>query len=379
MRIGFDAKRLYNNFTGLGNYSRFVVEALSRHYPDNQYILFTPRVRRVRDTSYFQGVSSIHTVTPSGLVQQLRLGSAWRSFSVGGLMRGKVDLFHGLSHELPRGIPSTVRKVVTVHDLIFYRYPQYYNPIDVAIYKKKIKHACRIADHIIAISEQTKQDVIDYVGITEERISVVYQGCHENFLKTADNLERQKVKEKYSLPQSYILYVGTIESRKNVLTLVKAFGETAGRIPHDLVLIGKATKYQRQIESYLSDRKIQSRVHIINQAAFDDLPAIYQQASVFVYPSLFEGFGIPIVEAMNSRVPVITSTGSCFAEAGGSAALYVSPQNEEMLAEQLMSLLSEDAERRDARIASGLEHVSKFLPGRIAADMMAVYERVLSQ
>lgn len=379
MKIGFDAKRLYNNFTGLGNYSRFVVEALSRHYPDNTYTLFTPSVRSTKDTSYFQGAPNIHTVTPSSLIQQLRLGSAWRTFSLGRLMRDHVDLFHGLSHELPRGIPSGIRKVVTIHDLIFYRYPEYYNPIDVKIYKGKVKHACRAADHIVAISEQTKQDVIDYLGINADRISVVYQGCHENFLKTADNLEKKRAREKYNLPQSYILYVGTIESRKNVLTLVKAFRETASRIPHDLVLVGKATKYQRQIESYLSDSKIQSRVHIINQAAFDDLPAIYQQASVFVYPSLFEGFGIPIVEAMNSRVPVITSTGSCFAEAGGSAALYVSPQDEEMLAEQLLRILNEGAEGRAARIASGLAHVSGFLPGRIAADMMGVYERVLGQ
>lgn len=373
MRIGFDAKRLYNNFTGLGNYSRFVVEAMSKSFPENEYVLFTPRVKINPDTQYFQRAHNISTVTPANYISKLKLGSLWRSFSIGSaLKKEKIAVYHGLSHELPFSIPKSVRKIVTVHDLIFLRYPRFYNRMDVALYKAKVEYACKVADKIIAISKQTRDDIIEFLKVDESKIEVVYQGCHPNFKVQHSAEEIGQVKTKYKLPQQYILNVGTIEERKNLMVLVEALAlvPKESRIP--LVVIGKRTKYFDLVLEKAKSLRVWDDIQFLKDVSFIDFPKIYQGADLFVYPSLFEGFGIPLVEAIESNVPVITSTGSCFSEAAGPDSIYVDPTDADELAVQITKVLT-DQRQKNKMIASSKSYARQFYPEIIAEKLNLLY------
>ena len=205
MNIGFDAKRAYHNSTGLGHYSRNLLHSLSEYYPEHAYYLFNPK-----EANRFQlNGNNLHEILPQGFLNKL-FSSGWRSSWVkGDLKKLKIDLYHGLSHEIPVGINKTgIRSVVTIHDLIHERFPGQYNKIDVKIYNKKFRYACANADKIIAISEQTKKDIIEFYKTPEEKITVCYQSCNPAFGKEVSADEKRKVKEQYGLPEQFFLYVG---------------------------------------------------------------------------------------------------------------------------------------------------------------------------
>ena len=377
MKIGFDAKRLYNNFTGLGNYSRFVVDALDKFYPENKYFLFTPKITSNPETLSFLNAENIDTILPPAWVPTVKLGSAWRRFRIGHqAARIGVDIYHGLSQELPYSVPGNIRTLVTIHDLIFIRYPHLYSPIDAAIYKAKVKHACRVADKIISISEQTAQDLVDLLGVDRTKIQIINQGCHSNFRLPFSPQQLSEIKLKYKLPDEFILNVGTIESRKNTLLIAKALNILKGKTTLPLVLIGRGTAYLNEIKHYARENGLEDRIIYIHNIQFKDLPGIYRLAKVFVYPSLFEGFGIPIVEAITCNVPVITSTGSCFGEAAGPHSIYVDPVDAEALAHQLQHVL-QDEEVRDNMISKSKLYIQKFQPDVIARNLQEAYGSVL--
>jgi glycosyltransferase involved in cell wall biosynthesis len=351
VRIGFDAKRLFNNFTGLGNYSRFVVNALSDYYPDNDYELYSPKVRNHPEVDSILKKKSVRVHPPSSLTSSFRMGSFWRSYRLGKVAaQDAVQIFHGLSNELPITKPPQLKTVLTVHDVIFKRFPEFYKPIDIALYSWKLANACRSADKIIAVSKQTADDLIEFFQVNTAKVN--------------------EVRKRYKLPQEYILNVGTIESRKNVLVLLQSLKYVKHDIP--VVIVGKATSYLRQLTSYIASNGLEKRVIFIHHAVFEDLPSIYKLANVFVYPSLFEGFGIPIVEAISCEVPVITSKGSCFAEAGGPDCLYVDTKSPEQLADAIQAVLSDQA-RSNHMIEKSMGYIARFEPKTIASELMKVY------
>jgi len=290
--------------------------------------------------------------------------------------RDKVQLFHGLSGELPAGLSKhNIRSIVTIHDLIFLRYPSFYKPIDRWIYTKKFKSACINADLIIAISKQTKQDIIDFFGISENKIRLVYQGCDPQFYDKCSDEQKQVVATKYQLPPNYILYVGTIEKRKNLNTIVKALASLPNR--YSLVAVGKSTDYMQEVNSEITRLGVNNRVHFIHRVDFRDLPAIYQQAEVFVLPSVFEGFGIPVLESLNSKIPVITSNISSLPEAGGAHSIYINPADSKELERALLRLFA-DNNLRNYMIANGYQHALNFREQKIVADLWNVYTELLS-
>lgn len=374
MKIGFDAKRLFNNFTGLGNYSRFVVRALLEHATENEYVLYTPTIRDHPEITSITNHSSVTVVTPSVLYTLFRASSIWRTFGIGKeRSANSLSVFHGLSQELPVNLPGDIKKVVTVHDLIFFRFPKLYNPIDVRIYKAKVKAACRSAHKIVAVSQQTAEDLIDFLGIAESKIKVVYQGCHPQFMEVISSHEISSVKKNYNLPERYMLNVGTVEARKNVMMIVKALAllPAPTRIP--LVIMGRQTAYKKQILTMARQLGVLESIIFLHHISFVHFPAIYQGAELFVYPSLFEGFGIPLLEAIESGIPVITSTGSCFSEAAGPGSIYVDPANEEELAFQLNRVLL-DQELQEQMITAGKKYAARFSPSQIANELTSVYK-----
>jgi glycosyltransferase involved in cell wall biosynthesis len=374
VKVGFDAKRFFNNFTGLGNYSRFVVDALSKHATENDYFLYSPKVKTHPEFNQILQRNNVKTINAPAAYTRLNASSLWRTWGISKDPTVQtLNVFHGLSQELSVKLPATLKKVVTVHDLIFFRYPELYNPLDVFIYKAKVKAACRQADIILATSIQTKNDIVDFLRIDAAKIHVVYQGCHPSFKQHFSDEEISKTKTKYNLPEHYILNVGTIEERKNVLLLVTALSALPSDLLYPIVIVGRPTKYKSRIIEEAQRLGVGEKIIFLHNVSFADLPAIYQGARVFVYPSIFEGFGIPVVEALESSVPVIAASGSCLSEAGGPGSIYVNPTDAAELTEQLEKVLTDNA--LCARmVAHGKEYIEQFAPKVISEKLLEVYK-----
>ena len=376
MKIAFDAKRALYNRTGLGNYSRFVINGLADAFPQDTYSLYAPGKGQKTLRDQISPSPSIRYSYPEGWINSL-FPSLWRSKRmVTDLQQEGIELYHGLSNELPAdmsqsGIPS----VVTLHDLIFLRYPQLYKPIDRKIYTYKFRQACLQANKVIAISRQTRQDILSFFGIPEEKIEILYQGCDPVFGEPVAEAVKQTVREKYNLPSSYILYVGSIEERKNLLLLVQALKDLKEDLP--VVAVGRWTPYVKTIEAYIEENRLGGRVRLLHTVSYSELPALYRMAALFVYPSFFEGFGIPILEAQKAGVPVIAATGSCLEEAGGPAALYTDPTRASELRGLIESVLNEPQLAENMR-RSGWEYGRRFEPRKLAEEMRDLYRRVVS-
>ncbi len=377
MQIGFDAKRAYHNTTGLGYFSRTLINLLARYYPEHDYFLYNPRP----SDKFRPDSPAVHEILPSAFRDKL-FRSAWRSSWVKkDLLKQGIDLYHGLSHELPMGIEKTgIRTVVTMHDLIPERFPEQFKPIDVAIYKKKYRHACRVADHIMAISEQTKQDIIDYYQIPAERITVCYQSVDPAFAQKATEQEKAAVRVRYGLPEKFFLYVGTVIERKNLLNICKAMFLLRGRLDIPLVVVGKGGKYLEQVKDYIRQQNLEKHILFVSETAGyvaqEDFPAIYQMSTAMLYPSFFEGFGIPVLEAHWSSVPVITSNVSCLPEVGGPGAYYVDPNSSEEIAEGMYRTATDGALVQQLLQLSD-SHIQRFTPEVYVKSVMSIYEKVM--
>ncbi|TMI63518.1 MAG: glycosyltransferase family 4 protein [Bacteroidetes bacterium] len=382
MNIGFDAKRAYHNQTGLGHYSRTLIHSLAEYYPEHQYYLFNPK-----PSSLFSfGEKNIQEVQPSSFLHKT-FSSAWRSSWVKkDLQKLKIDLYHGLSHEIPMDIHQTqIRSVVTIHDLVHERHPEQYSKIDVEIYRKKFRHACKYADHVIAISEQTKRDIIDFYKTPEEKITVCYQSCNPAFSQTVSEEEKARIKKLYNLPEQFFLYVGSIIERKNLLNICKAVFQLKNDLNIPLVVIGNGKEYKQKVKEYISQNGLERDIIFLSESASAkssssfqsaaDFPAIYQSAIAMIYPSFFEGFGIPVLEALCSRLPVITSNISCLPEAGGDAAYYVNPANADEIAEGMKRIFT-DRSLAATMKEKGWQHAQNFTQQKCATAVMGVYQKL---
>ena len=381
MKIGFDAKRAFQNTTGLGHYSRTLVASLAQYFPEDEYYLFAPKITSLFNTTSHK---NIHTITPVAFPSTV-LKSLWRSNWVKkDLLNNHIDIYHGLSHEIPLHINKTgIRSVVTIHDLIFERYPGQYNAIDRSIYRNKFKYACNNADKIIAISQQTKQDIIQYYKIPEDKITICYQSCNPAFGEIVSEEKKKSVAALYHLPEQFYLYVGSIIERKNLLLICKALKQLDASIP--LVVIGDGDSYKQKVKHYIKENVLDDRVIFLSETeaaqssmAFKtaaDFPAIYQLATAMIYPSIFEGFGIPVLEALCSRLPVITSNVSCMPETGGDAALYINPADDNEMAGAMRRVVNDHA-LKNSMIEKGILHAANFTQQKCAEAVMNVYRKL---
>ena len=367
MRIGFDAKRAFNNATGLGNYSRFVLSALQQYAPQHHYTAYLPRLEG--DLFDFPNVQT------SKLPRIFQ--AWWRSHGMEvNLRRDNIQLYHGLSNEIPSALAaSNIRSVVTIHDLIFLRYPQLYTAIDRRIYLKKSARACRFSDCIVAVSEQTKRDIVTAFGTNPEKIKVVYQDANAIYQQPISATKSEEIKAKYQLQNPYLLTVGSIEVRKNQSRLISAF--QAANLPDaELIVVGGWSKYQATLEAQIKQNN-KIPIRILNNVPSDDLPALYQNARAFAYPSVFEGFGIPIVEALHSRIPILAASGSCLEEAGGGGAIYANPFKIDDITEKLREIWTNETLQKEL-VKNGSQHVKQFAAPHIAKQLVEIYEKLIA-
>lgn len=373
MKIGFDAKRAFYNRSGLGNYSRWFINGLTNLYPENGYFLFSPKSK---GRIHFSGDQSSQIITPINNKTKISQ-NYWRyKTMVRQINEEDLDIYHGLSHELPKGIRKCrAKSVVTMHDAIFMRYPELFDLSYRIIFKKKYAHALKVADGIIAISEQSKNDITNYFNVDQDRIKVIYQGCSSIFYNSVNDEYKEQIKLKYNLPDQFILYVGTIEPRKNLLGIFQAL--VAANVDVPLVAVGRPTNYLNKVKDFVSEHKLEKQAIFLHNVETPELPAIYQMASLFVYPSLFEGFGIPILEALNSGTPVITSKGSCFPEVGGDAAKYAEYGNIEELADTIKTVLQSKELQLDMA-TKGKAKALEFREEKIIGELFNYYQSLIS-
>ncbi len=378
MKIGFDAKRAFHNNTGLGNYSRTLIHSLANKFPSNEYVLFNPK----KNKHYLFPEKNIQEINPSHFLSKI-FPSFWRSRWMAATIEKSVDIYHGLSNELPWNmLGKKCKTVVTIHDLIFEHYPEQYNQLDVFFYKNKFKFACQTADRIIAISEATKQDILNtYTKINSTKIDVCYQSCDARFFLDSKNYNRNELIGHFNLPNKYFIYVGSIIERKNLLSICKAMKLFNNDEDVYLVVIGRGAAYKQQVKTYLLENQLESKVVFLEDIfdrtqIFNALPYLYHFSTALIYPSIMEGFGIPVLEAMASGTAVITSNCSSLKEAGGEAAILINPNSASDIFNAMKKLNQDDLFRANC-IEKGLLHANNFTNEKCAAQVMHVYQKMM--
>ena len=380
MNIGYDGKRAFQNKTGLGSYSRSLLNILNRYFPQLQYTLFAPKKTNLFDIDSYH---NFQTIQPQNFFYK-KLPSLWRRIGiVKQIDQAHLDIYHGLSNELPKNIEKlNIKTVVTIHDLIFEHFPKTYHLDERYTHRWKIKRACKIADLVIAISEQTKNDLIELYGVFPQKITVCYQSCNPIFEKTISEIEKKNIKEKYQLPDQYFLFVSSITARKNLIAICRAMIILKDTLAIPLVIIGDGKIEKNEVKQLMKENGIEHRLLFLNElsaakedsfTSAADFPAIYQQAFALVYPSIFEGFGLPILEAMWSGLPVICSSVSSMPEVAEDAALYFSPEDTNQLAQHLQAIAS-DQQLAKILKDKGREQAKKFSTENYANQIIKIYK-----
>lgn len=370
-RIGIDYTSAVRQHAGIGRYTRGLIGALAEADHTRQYVIYSAG-RAARDVPWPANfdvralpVSDRHMAI---VWQRLRLPIPVEAIV------GRVSVFHSPDFVLPPVWGA--RTVLTVHDLSFLRLPECSSPQLLAYLMGAVPRSIARADMILADSESTRRDLIELLKVPEDRIAVVYPGVEERF-RPEIGAEDATRRARYALERPYVLGVGTLQPRKNYARLIRAFGRLvrAHDLPHQLVIAGGAGWLFDDVTATIAELGLNDRVRVLGFVPDDDLPALYRGADVFAFPSLYEGFGIPVLEAMGCGTPVVTSDVSSLPEAAGDAALQVPPNDVDALADALWRALSDAVLREDLR-ARGLTQVRRFTWKQAAKDLIRIYQRV---
>ncbi len=370
MRIGIDYTAAVRQGAGIGRYTRGLIGALPAVDAENSYRLFVAgrgAGRQLPAAANFSTCWLPLTDRDTSIVwQRLRLPIPIELFL------GRLDVFHSPDFVLPPVMRA--RTVLTVHDLTFMRVPEYAHPVLREYLLRVVPRSVRRADLILADSESTRRDVVELLGVPEQRVRVVYPGVEARFRPVHDEAALAAVRRRYGLERPFILGLSTLEPRKNFLGLIEAYASLHARHhqEHDLVIVGGKGWLYEPIYERVQSLGLGERVRFAGRAADEDLPAIYSLASCLAYPSFYEGFGIPVLEAMACGTPVVTARASSLPEAGGEAALYVDPHDGESLAQALERVLDDEPLRARLR-AAGRVQAARFTWEVAAQALLAAY------
>lgn len=368
MRIGIDAHQIGARRTGAESYVYNLVKYLCRLQPNGD-----------RFAVYLTSPDAAQGLPKSPVVQKRTIPRStrelryacfypWQSWT------GKFDIFHA-QFMLPPLLRS--RSVVTVHDLSFERFPQFFRRRELAMMKTLVPWSCRRADHIITVSHSSKRDLVEFYRLNPERITVTYEGSAENYTPMKPKQANEYLQETYGIGGPFILYVGNLEPRKNLSRLLRAFAELKRRrsLVHKLVIVGQKAWLYDGIFTTIRDHALSDQVVFTNYIPAHDLPYFYNAAAMLVYPSIFEGFGLPVVEAMACGTPVITSYGSSLEEIAHGAAVLVDPYSVASIAAAIDQLATDADEQRKLR-ATALARAACFSFERMAEQTRDVYHRL---
>jgi glycosyltransferase involved in cell wall biosynthesis len=377
-RVGFDAIRAIRNSTGLGNYARGILRALHQYHPRVELRLYSPLPPRPKFSDLTAELNCDLQLPPYESTNPLSR-VLWRTFRLGrAVAKDHVQLYHGLSHEIPRDLAATgIPSVVSFADLIYEKFPRYFPLVDRWSYRLRYRWSARHATAIVAISQQTRDDLVDWYQIDPARIVVVPPVRRATFAVPVATAERAAVRARYHLPEEFLVSLGTLEPRKNHRLLLTALSKLPPDATPMLVLIGRDGGSLRSLGQAIKTLGLGQQVRVLTDVATAHLPALLQSATIFLYPSRVEGFGMPIVEALSAGTPVITSDSGCFIEAGGPGSRYLSPDDADGWASAIEGLVG-DAAARDRMRNTGRTWARQFDGDRLAAHLTAVYDAVLA-
>ncbi len=374
MLIGIDYTAALKQGGGIGRYTRGLVTALAELDRHNRYQLMV--------AADVPSAQFPHLENP--LIQFRRYPLAERLMTIGWhrlylsvpveWFSGPLDLFHSPNFILP---PTRQAKtILTVHDLSFMRHPQGALPSLRKWLNQVVPRSLARADHVLADSENTRQDLQELFQLPPEKITVIGAGVETRFQPIHDDLMLETVRQRYHLPEKFILGLGTLEPRKNFTGLIQAFSQSPARETHHLVIAGGKGWLYDDIFAAVANSSFKAQIHLLGFVADEDLPALYTLADVLAYPSHYEGFGIPIIEAMACGTPVVCANNSSLPEVAGQAALQVIATDTPALAEALHRL-TRDMPLRQRLIADGLRQAQKFTWPAAAERLLGVYQRII--
>jgi glycosyltransferase involved in cell wall biosynthesis len=388
MRIGIDYTSAVTQGAGIGRYTRELIQALLAIPADHRYTLFYASKNKLPSDTFrtpaplrFGGYSPQSTVRIRHLpLHDKWLARIWHRARVPipiELITGKIDLFHSPDFTLPPTLPG-VPTLLTVHDLSFIRDPDSAWPSLRAYLMKTVPRSVQRATHILADSQATKDDLIDLFKTPPEKISVLYSGVDARFKPIRAGAEIDRVRAKYKIgPQPFALSIGTLQPRKNYRRLIEAYAKL-NQSDLELVIGGGKGWMFDDIFAQAKDLRLADRVHFIGFVADEDLPALYSAANLFVYVSLYEGFGLPLLEAMACGTPIISSNTSSLPEVIGDVGLQVDPKNVEEITHAMKQMIDR-SELRDQSRAAGLDRVQRFTWTSAAQKLLAIYDRLLNR
>ena len=373
MRIGIDATALPPKPVGAGNYIIELIRALHALDSPHEFVIFAQQHGReligIPPRSGFEWVGLPDHSPARRLI--------WEQTGFPGLIRRQdIDLLHSLHYTRPFQLPC--RSVVTFHDMTFFLFPQLHTRSKRIFFPLMIRYSARVADALIADSESTRQDAIRILGLAPEKISTVPLGVRPEFRPINDPALKKAVRARYHLPEHFLLFVGLVEPRKNLPLLIKSYHQAASQghsIP--LVIVGRKGWMYEQVLDLITDLDLSNQVHLTGYVSPEDLPIVYNLADVFIYPSLYEGFGLPPLEALACGTPVITTAVSSMPEHVGQAGLLVPPGDETALTQALIRLLN-DQELKSRLSVLGPQQAAQFTWTRTARETLQIYEKVLS-
>jgi glycosyltransferase involved in cell wall biosynthesis len=372
-RVCLDLSPVVHQHAGLGRYAQELLLALATADRQNEYVVFynNPAAARVEPS-----LERFPKITTPLSYKPWRLSALLAHFTripQDPLLPG-VDLFHATDHLLPYF--RRIKSVFTLHDLIFLFHPETHKSLNRWFLTLMMPRFLRAADAVIAVSECTKRDAIRFYRIPEEKITVIYEGVNPRF-RPASPEAIATVRARYGLPERFILYVGTIEPRKNLTTLLEAFHHLLATYDLRLVIVGKKGWLYERFFRRLRELGLENRVLFTGYVPDEDLPAIYSAADLFVFPSLYEGFGLPVLEAMACGTPVICSNTSSLPEVAGDAALLVDPTDARALTGAMEQVLTNERLWATLR-AKGMERARGFTWEKAAYRTWEVYQQVIS-
>ena len=374
MHIGIDFTAAVRQRAGIGRYTRNLVRALAEIDLTNHYRLFAADPGNKSKEEVWPANFQVRRVPLSDrwlqiLWQRLRIPLPIQ------LLVGKLDLFHSPDFVLPP--VGSAPALVTVHDLSFLRVPECFVPGFAAYLESAVSRAVRRAGHVLADSSSTRSDLVELMGVDEARITVLHPGVEPRFRPVGDADELARVRTTYRLPAQFVLGLGTLQPRKNFGVLIGAFAQAVLSSPAEcrdlhLVIVGERGWMYDDVLSKASTTGVRERVHLVGFVADEHLPALYSLASVFAFPSLYEGFGLPILEAMACGVPVVAADNSSLPEVAGEAAVLFDAHDEAALAQALV-LLQSDLGLRKRLVQEGLERAGNFSWSRAADQLLELY------
>lgn len=377
MRIGLDIRPFLKEETGIGIYFKNFLFHLAQIDNSNEYFLFSSSFKDRFPSQKIPPFSKMSFRDLSFPVKVLNL--LWLRFNwppLDSFFRIDLDLTHSPT---PIILPTRGKKVVTVHDLFFMEFPQLTDKETRRSLFRKSEQSLRRADGIVVVSHFTKHQIIGRFGLEEEKIKVIYHGMDPKFLADISSEAAKKTKRKYSLPSSFILFVGAMEPRKNLLNLIEALKvlhERFERIP--LVLVGQRGQDSENVRDTIRQNKLENWVKMLGYLPEEELIHLYHLASVFVFPSFCEGFGLPLLEAMSSGLPIAASSATAIPEIAGDAALYFDPHNFNDIADKIGQAIG-DENLRQSIIVKGKERVKDFDWKKTAVETLEFYNEIVGQ